>query len=68
MKILKKLFVIYRTIKGSLFGHTCRFYPTCSVYAEDAIDRHGASKGAWLAVRRVLRCNQFNPGGFDPVP
>lgn len=46
----------------------CRFSPTCSEYAWQAIDRYGALKGAWLAVKRVLRCHPFNPGGYDPVP
>lgn len=47
---------------------TCRFTPTCSQYAVEAIERHGALKGAWLAAWRVLRCNPLVPGGCDPVP
>ena len=47
---------------------TCRFSPTCSEYAAQALDRHGALKGSWLALWRVLRCNPLVPGGFDPVP
>ena len=47
---------------------TCRFYPTCSRYGYEAIRRHGALKGSLLAAWRLLRCNPFNPGGFDPVP
>jgi len=47
---------------------SCRFYPTCSEYAWQAIDRYGALKGSWLAVKRVVRCNPLNPGGYDPVP
>jgi uncharacterized protein len=47
---------------------TCRFYPTCSQYALEAIGKHGATKGTFLAVRRVLKCQPFHPGGFDPVP
>jgi putative membrane protein insertion efficiency factor len=46
----------------------CRYYPTCSNYAIEAIDKYGAMKGGWLAVRRILRCHPFRPGGFDPVP
>jgi putative membrane protein insertion efficiency factor len=46
----------------------CRFLPTCSEYAMEAIDRYGAAKGGWLAVKRVLRCNPLFPGGYDPVP
>ncbi len=49
-------------------GCGCRFHPTCAVYAAGAVRRHGALLGAWLAVRRLLKCHPFNPGGFDPVP
>jgi uncharacterized protein len=52
-------------LKGA---QTCRFYPTCSQYALEAIGKHGATKGTFLAVRRVLKCQPFHPGGFDPVP
>ncbi len=47
---------------------SCRFHPTCSAYAVEAVESHGVLKGTYLAVRRVLRCHPFNPGGFDPVP
>ena len=59
----------YQKSKGWLFPvSTCRFYPSCSVYGYEAIERHGIVKGGWLAVRRICRCHPFNPGGFDPVP
>jgi uncharacterized protein len=47
---------------------SCRFHPSCSQYALEAVTRHGALKGGWLAVRRLARCHPFHPGGFDPVP
>jgi putative membrane protein insertion efficiency factor len=46
----------------------CRFYPTCSQYAEEAVALHGAARGGWLALRRLLRCHPFGASGFDPVP
>lgn len=49
-------------------GPTCRFYPTCSQYAYDALAKHGAVRGTYMAVRRILRCHPFHPGGYDPVP
>jgi hypothetical protein len=57
-----------KTLSRALPANTCRFYPSCSHYAYRAIYRHGLLKGGVLAVWRVLRCNPFNPGGFDPVP
>jgi len=47
---------------------SCRFHPSCSQYALEAVTRHGALKGGWLAARRLARCHPFHPGGFDPVP
>jgi len=47
---------------------SCRFYPTCSQYAVEAITRYGAVKGGWLTVKRIGRCHPFHPGGYDPVP
>lgn len=58
----------YRLIISPLLGPNCRFYPTCSCYAEEAIHHHGALRGTYLAVRRILRCHPWNPGGYDPVP
>jgi len=56
------------TLSRSLPSGTCRFYPSCSHYAYQAIYKYGAFKGSWMAAWRVLRCNPFNPGGYDPVP
>ncbi|QII50325.1 membrane protein insertion efficiency factor YidD [Bacillus paralicheniformis] len=47
---------------------TCRFYPTCSNYGREAIEKHGALKGGWLTIKRILKCHPFHPGGIDPVP
>ena len=55
-------------VSPSLPPNTCRFYPSCSHYGYQAIYKHGAIKGAFMAVWRVLRCNPWNPGGYDPVP
>ena len=56
------------TLSRGLPEGTCRFYPSCSHYGYQAIYRHGALKGSWMAIWRVLRCNPFNAGGYDPVP
>jgi putative membrane protein insertion efficiency factor len=58
----------YRLTLSPLLGGFCRFQPTCSRYAEEAVRRHGARRGSALALRRLLRCHPFRPGGFDPVP
>jgi putative membrane protein insertion efficiency factor len=57
-----------KLISPALPTNTCRFYPTCSHYGYQAIYKHGAIKGTLMAIWRVLRCNPFNPGGYDPVP
>jgi len=67
--ILLSLIKAYQLIVSPLLpADTCRFYPSCSHYGYQAIYKYGAIKGGWMAVKRVLRCNPFNPGGIDPVP
>ncbi len=59
---------VYQIALSPYFGNQCRFTPTCSEYAREAVARHGALKGTWLALRRVGRCHPYNSGGHDPVP
>lgn len=58
----------YQLLLSPLLGNHCRFYPSCSHYAVEAIERHGPWRGSQLAVRRLLRCHPWHPGGIDPVP
>ncbi|MBH5318090.1 membrane protein insertion efficiency factor YidD [Paenibacillus sp. GSMTC-2017] len=67
-QIVKAPVHFYRKAISPWKPPTCRFYPTCSAYALEAIERHGPAKGAWLAAKRIGRCHPFHPGGFDPVP
>lgn len=59
---------VYRYAISPMLGRNCRFHPSCSEYAAEAVQRHGALKGGWLAFKRVGRCHPFHPGGYDPVP
>lgn len=67
-KILIGCIKIYQKVLSPLTPPSCRFYPTCSHYGLEAIEKHGALKGVWLAVCRILKCHPFHKGGFDPVP
>jgi len=65
---LRGLFRGYRLFVSPMLGASCRFYPSCSRYAEEALESHGIWKGSWLSVCRLCRCAPWHPGGYDPVP
>ena len=67
-KILLALIRVYQLTLSPLVGGSCRFEPSCSVYASEAIRMHGAGRGSWLAMKRLARCHPFGSYGFDPVP
>ncbi|WP_295857798.1 membrane protein insertion efficiency factor YidD [uncultured Oscillibacter sp.] len=67
-RMLMAMVRFYRAAISPLRPPCCRFYPTCSQYALEALEKYGALKGGYLSVRRVLRCNPFHKGGYDPVP
>lgn len=67
-RLLLAVIACYRRYVSALLGPRCRFAPSCSAYAAEAIALHGAARGSWLAVRRIARCHPFHPGGHDPVP
>ncbi len=66
-RVLVGLIRIYQTVVSPVLPPSCRYTPTCSNYAREAIVRYGARRGGWMAFRRILRCHPFHPGGYDPV-
>lgn len=67
-RLLRTLVRVYQIALSPLLPAACRFHPTCSDYALEALERHGPVRGAWLATRRIARCHPWCPGGHDPVP
>lgn len=68
-RIMIAFIKFYRKYLSSAKGYSsCKYYPTCSAYALEAIEKYGAARGGYLAVKRILRCNPFSRGGYDPVP
>lgn len=66
--LLLALIRFYQYAISPLFGRRCRFFPSCSEYTAEAVQKHGALKGSRLGLKRISRCHPWNPGGFDPVP
>jgi len=67
-KLVISIIRAYQYLISPLSPPTCRFTPSCSHYASEAIEKHGVIKGSWLGTKRILRCNPWNSGGYDPVP
>lgn len=67
-RVLKALVRGYSLLISPFLGHNCRYYPTCSAYTLEAIERHGPWRGLWLGIKRVGRCHPWHEGGYDPVP
>ncbi len=67
-RVMIEIIRFYRKFISPCFPPCCRYTPTCSQYALEAIEKYGAVKGGWMAFRRILRCNPFHRGGYDPVP
>jgi len=69
---MKKVFlfflICYKKFLSPILPPSCRFYPSCSEYAYEAVEKHGAIRGGALSLKRLLRCHPYNPGGYDPVP
>jgi putative membrane protein insertion efficiency factor len=66
--LLQKLIRLYQLLLSPFWGSQCRFFPTCSNYGIEAIQKYGSVRGSYLTVRRICRCNPWTDGGFDPVP
>ncbi len=67
-RVLIRAVRLYAWLVSPLLGNNCRYYPSCSHYMQEAIEKHGAGRGLWLGLKRIGRCHPFHEGGFDPVP
>ncbi|HJW26737.1 MAG TPA: membrane protein insertion efficiency factor YidD [Rhodocyclaceae bacterium] len=67
-RLLVALLRAYQYAVSPLLGRNCRYFPTCSEYAVEAVQKYGAARGGWLGLKRVCRCHPWHPGGYDPVP
>ena len=67
-RLLIGLIRVYQYAISPLLGRRCRYFPTCSEYTAEAVQKHGAIKGGWLGAKRICRCHPWHPGGYDPVP
>ena len=67
-RLLMGLIRLYQNTLSRVLPASCRFYPSCSEYTYQAIEKYGALRGGWMGIRRISRCHPWNPGGFDPVP
>ena len=67
-RLLIALLRTYQYAISPFLGRRCRYYPSCSAYAVEAVEKHGAIKGGWLSAKRISRCHPWHPGGYDPVP
>ncbi|MBK1704885.1 membrane protein insertion efficiency factor YidD [Halochromatium glycolicum] len=67
-RLVRLLLRAYQLFLSPLLGQHCRFYPSCSQYAIEAVEQHGVLRGSWLGLKRLLRCHPWHPGGVDPVP
>jgi putative membrane protein insertion efficiency factor len=66
--LLISLIRVYQYAISPFLGRSCRYFPSCSAYAVEAVEKHGAIKGGWLSAKRISRCHPWHPGGYDPVP
>lgn len=66
--VITRAICLYQRVVSPFLGANCRFYPSCSSYAREALEKHGVLHGGWLSMKRLCRCHPYHPGGIDPVP